>query len=69
MSDGGLELVELDLASLASVRACADALLSAGKLLDLVVANAGVMACPKGTTADGFETQVRDQPSRALCHL
>ena len=57
ISDGGLELVELDLASLASVRACADALLSAGKLLDLVVANAGVMACPQGTTADGFETQ------------
>ena len=54
---GGLELVELDLASLASVRACADALLSSGKLLDLVIANAGVMACPEGTTADGFETQ------------
>ena len=54
---GGLELVELDLASLASVRACADALLSAGKPLDLIIANAGVMACPKGTTADGFETQ------------
>jgi NAD(P)-dependent dehydrogenase (short-subunit alcohol dehydrogenase family) len=54
---GGLELVELDLASLASVRACADKLLSVGKLFDLVIANAGVMACPKGTTADGFETQ------------
>ena len=57
VSGGGLELVELDLASLASVRACADALLSGGKPLDLVIANAGVMACPKGTTADGFETQ------------
>src|ERR1700689_322425 len=54
---GGLELVELDLASLASVRACADALVKAGKPFDLVIANAGVMACPKGTTADGFETQ------------
>jgi NAD(P)-dependent dehydrogenase (short-subunit alcohol dehydrogenase family) len=54
---GGLELVELDLASLASVRACADGLLSAGKPFDLVICNAGVMACPKGTTADGFETQ------------
>jgi NAD(P)-dependent dehydrogenase (short-subunit alcohol dehydrogenase family) len=54
---GGLELVELDLASLASVRACADALISDGKPLDLVIANAGVMACPKGQTADGFETQ------------
>ena len=54
---GGLDLVELDLASLASVRACADALLAAGRPLDLIIANAGVMACPKGTTADGFETQ------------
>lgn len=54
---GGLELVELDLASLASVRACADGLVKEGKPFDLVIANAGVMACPKGATADGFETQ------------
>ena len=54
---GGLELVELDLASLASVRACADALISTGDLFDLVIANAGVMACPKSYTSDGFETQ------------
>ena len=54
---GKLELVELDLASLVSVRACADALVAAGKPFDIVIANAGVMACPKGQTADGFETQ------------
>ena len=54
---GGLELAELDLASLASVRACADALVTAGKPFDLVIANAGVMATPFGTTADRFETQ------------
>src|SRR5580692_3547744 len=54
---GGLELVELDLASLKSVRACADALVAAGKPFDLVIANAGVMACPKSFTSDGFETQ------------
>ena len=52
-----LDLVELDLASLASVRACADFLLAKGQKFDLVIANAGVMACPKGTTKDGFETQ------------
>jgi len=40
---GGLKLVELDLASLSSVRACADALLTDGKTFDLVIANAGVM--------------------------
>ncbi len=54
---GGLELVELDLASLKSVRAAADALVAAGKPFDVVIANAGVMATPFGKTADGFETQ------------
>jgi NAD(P)-dependent dehydrogenase (short-subunit alcohol dehydrogenase family) len=54
---GGLEMVELDLASLTSVRACADALVAARKPFDLVIANAGVMATPFGKTADGFETQ------------
>jgi len=54
---GGLELVELDLASLAGVRACADALVADGKPFDLIICNAGVMACPQGKTADGFETQ------------
>ncbi|HEX4292933.1 MAG TPA: SDR family NAD(P)-dependent oxidoreductase [Rhizomicrobium sp.] len=54
---GGLELVELDLADLKSVRACADALNKAGKPFDVIVCNAGVMATPQGKTADGFETQ------------
>src|SRR5271170_8300952 len=54
---GGLELIALDLASLKSVRACADALVKAGKPFDAVICNAGVMACPKGKTSDGFETQ------------
>ena len=54
---GSLELIELDLASLKSVRACADALLADGRLFDLVIANAGVMACPFGKTEDGFEIQ------------
>jgi len=54
---GGLELIELDLASLASVRAAADALVADGRQFDLVIANAGVMATPFGKTADGFEIQ------------
>jgi NAD(P)-dependent dehydrogenase (short-subunit alcohol dehydrogenase family) len=54
---GSLELVELDLANLASVRRSADALNVDGRPFDLVVANAGVMATPFGHTADGFETQ------------
>jgi NAD(P)-dependent dehydrogenase (short-subunit alcohol dehydrogenase family) len=54
---GSLALVALDLADLASVRACADALVADGRAFDLVIANAGVMAPPFGKTADGFETQ------------
>src|SRR6202162_5321354 len=54
---GSFELVALDLASLKSVRACADELLARGKAFDVVIANAGVMRTPFGHTADGFETQ------------
>jgi NAD(P)-dependent dehydrogenase (short-subunit alcohol dehydrogenase family) len=54
---GGLELTELDLASLESVRACADALVADDRPFDVVIANAGVMRTPFGHTADGFETQ------------
>jgi NAD(P)-dependent dehydrogenase (short-subunit alcohol dehydrogenase family) len=54
---GGVELIALDLASLASVRACADRLVAAGKPLDLIINNAGVMASPLLRTADGFELQ------------
>src|SRR5690348_6237873 len=54
---GSLELVELDLANLKSVRACADGLLEKGDPFDVVIANAGVMATPFGHTRDGFETQ------------
>jgi NAD(P)-dependent dehydrogenase (short-subunit alcohol dehydrogenase family) len=54
---GSFELVELDLASLKSVRACADELVVKGEPFDVVIANAGVMATPFGHTADGFETQ------------
>ncbi len=56
-SGGTFALVQLDLASLASVRAASSALVAAGQPLDVIIANAGVMACPQGQTADGFETQ------------
>jgi NAD(P)-dependent dehydrogenase (short-subunit alcohol dehydrogenase family) len=54
---GSFELVELNLANLKSVRACADGLLAKGEPFDVIIANAGVMATPFGHTADGFETQ------------
>jgi NAD(P)-dependent dehydrogenase (short-subunit alcohol dehydrogenase family) len=54
---GSFELIELDLASLKSVRACTDKLVAKGEPFDVVIANAGVMATPFGHTADGFESQ------------
>jgi NAD(P)-dependent dehydrogenase (short-subunit alcohol dehydrogenase family) len=54
---GSFELLELDLGSLKSVRAAADKLIAKGEPLDIIIANAGVMATPFGHTVDGFETQ------------
>jgi NAD(P)-dependent dehydrogenase (short-subunit alcohol dehydrogenase family) len=54
-AEAQLEVVELDLASLASVRACAASLTGP---LDLLVNNAGVMAPPLRRTAEGFELQI-----------
>ncbi|TVY30078.1 Retinol dehydrogenase [Lachnellula hyalina] len=52
-----VHLLELDLNSLASVRACANEFLSKSSALNIFIANAGIMACPEGRTKDGFETQ------------
>jgi NAD(P)-dependent dehydrogenase (short-subunit alcohol dehydrogenase family) len=55
---GAIEVAELDLASLDSVRAFAKAFLAAHKALHGLVNNAGVMNTPAGKTKDGFETQL-----------
>jgi NAD(P)-dependent dehydrogenase (short-subunit alcohol dehydrogenase family) len=53
-----LTLLDMDLASLASVRAAAQLLLEDGRPLTGLVANAGVMTPPeRRTTEDGFELQ------------
>ena len=53
------ELAEIDMASLASVRAFATGYTGAGRGLDVLINNAGVMALPKREmTADGFERQM-----------
>lgn len=54
---GSLQLIELDLASLRSVRAAVQQLLEDGARFDAIIANAGVMATPFGRSVDGFETQ------------
>lgn len=53
-----LQLLALDLASLDSVRRCAEQVLGEEQALDLLINNAGVMAVPQGWTVDGFETQI-----------
>ena len=50
-------LEKLDLASLGSVRTFADKILKSESRLDILINNAGVMACPYQKTEDGFEMQ------------
>src|ERR1700736_3964865 len=52
-----VQLRELDLSSLDSIRAAADELRSNHESIDLLINNAGVMFTPKSTTKDGFELQ------------
>ncbi|MDQ1477633.1 MAG: hypothetical protein QOE62_2862, partial [Actinomycetota bacterium] len=52
-----VELREVDLASLASIRSFTERVTNEHDRLDVIIANAGVMATPDGSTADGFETQ------------
>lgn len=53
-----LEVLSLDLASLASVCDAASAFVLAHDRLDMLINNAGVMAIPRRATADGFEMQL-----------
>jgi NAD(P)-dependent dehydrogenase (short-subunit alcohol dehydrogenase family) len=52
-----LQVQELDLADLASVKAFATRIGAERERLDVLVNNAGVMAPPRRQTADGFESQ------------
>jgi NAD(P)-dependent dehydrogenase (short-subunit alcohol dehydrogenase family) len=52
--DAALEVVELDLGSLASVRSAAERILDAHEKIDILVNNAGVMGIPERRTEDGF---------------
>jgi NAD(P)-dependent dehydrogenase (short-subunit alcohol dehydrogenase family) len=55
--DASLEIVELDLGSLASVRQAAEQILAGHEQVDILVNNAGLMGIPERRTADGFEMQ------------
>jgi NAD(P)-dependent dehydrogenase (short-subunit alcohol dehydrogenase family) len=56
--NGSVEVRQLDLASLASVRRFSEQLLSDGIELDGLMNNAGLMALDQSRTEDGFETQI-----------
>ncbi|MCO5973523.1 SDR family NAD(P)-dependent oxidoreductase [Actinoallomurus soli] len=49
------EVRELDLADLESVRMFAERILETGRTLDVVIANAGIMACPETRVGPGWE--------------
>ncbi len=52
-----VDVRELDLSSLASVKQFAKSLVAKNRAIDLLINNAGVMMPPRSTTADGFELQ------------
>ncbi|MEZ5070759.1 MAG: oxidoreductase [Bacteroidales bacterium] len=53
-----LRVLEMDLASLNSVRSFAGTVLETEKSLDVLINNAGIMMCPFGRTREGFEIQM-----------
>jgi NAD(P)-dependent dehydrogenase (short-subunit alcohol dehydrogenase family) len=53
----GTEVDELDLGDLESVRAFADRFLASGRTIDIVINNAGIMACPETRVGPGWEAQ------------
>ncbi|KAJ6441327.1 hypothetical protein O9K51_07123 [Purpureocillium lavendulum] len=57
LGKGRLEVIELNLDSLDSVRKAAKAFLQKSSTLNVLVNNAGIMATPYSKTDDGFERQ------------
>ncbi|GGS43135.1 SDR family NAD(P)-dependent oxidoreductase [Streptomyces griseoviridis] len=53
----GVEVDELDLGDLRSVRAFAERFLASGRTLDIVIGGAGIMACPETRVGPGWEAQ------------
>jgi NAD(P)-dependent dehydrogenase (short-subunit alcohol dehydrogenase family) len=56
--DAAVTIVQLDLASLGSVRRAAGEVLARFPRLDILINNAGLMMPPQGRTHDGFESQI-----------
>jgi len=54
---GAVSVIELDLADLASVEALAAKAIDAGRPIDILINNAGIMACPETRIGPGWEAQ------------
>ncbi len=65
---GEIVVRQLDLADLQSVRNFTQAFLAEEKGPDLLILNAGIMACPLSYTKDGFEMQIGARHPHALPH-
>lgn len=55
--DAELATGVVDLSSFASIRGFAEGFVADHGAIDILINNAGVMACPEGRTVDGFEVQ------------
>ncbi|KAH8590062.1 hypothetical protein B0O99DRAFT_635535 [Bisporella sp. PMI_857] len=55
--NANIKFLEIDIASLASVKRAADAFLAENDRLDILINNAGIMGVPPGLTEDGYEAQ------------
>ncbi|AZS83397.1 SDR family NAD(P)-dependent oxidoreductase [Streptomyces griseoviridis] len=53
----GVEVDEMDLGDLESVRAFAERFLASGRTIDIVIDSAGIMACPETRVGPGWEAQ------------
>lgn len=52
-----VDIEELELSDFASIRAFAKRILERPEFIDVLILNAGIMACPYSKTEDGFEMQ------------
>ena len=55
---GGVDLVQIDLSDLSSVRKGADEIRARANLIDGLINNAGIMMTPQEKTVDGFDLQM-----------
>lgn len=69
--DIDVKFLELDLSSFASIRRAAALFMESVPRLDILLLNAGVMACPPGLTEDGYEIQfgINHMGHALLCKL